>query len=181
MEQKIISQIIEMPEGVQLVKEGFKLTMTGPKGTLVRRITDKSLIVKIEGSNIDLSYKKNSKREKKNLNTLVAHLNNMIKGVTEGYNYKLKICSGHFPMNVSLKDKTIEVKNFIGESVPRRLLIKDGAEVKINGDIIEVDSIDKELAGQTAASIEKLTKRQGFDKRIFQDGIYIMEKDGRVL
>jgi len=54
----------------------------------------------------------------------------MIRGVTEGYTYKLKICSGHFPMNVSLKGDVLEIKNFIGESVPRKLKIKEGSEEK---------------------------------------------------
>lgn len=181
MEQTNLDTIIELPEGVQIVKEGFKLTIKGPKGELDRRINDKSLKVNIEGNQITLGFKKASKTEKKNLNTLTAHLNNMIKGVTEGFTYKLKICSGHFPMTVTLKGDVFEVKNFIGESVPRRLTIKPGAEVKIQGEIIEVTSTSKELAGQTAASIEKLTKRPGFDKRIFQDGIYITHKDGKVL
>lgn len=172
---------IELPQGVQAKVEGFKLTLTGPKGEVIRRITDKSLTLSVEGQNLNLAFKKASKSEKKNLNTTHAHIKNMIKGVTEGFNYKLKICSGHFPMTVATKADYIEVKNFIGESVPRRLTIKSGVDVKVNGDFIEVQSIDKELAGQTAASIEKMTKRPGFDKRIFQDGIYIIEKDGRVL
>ena len=84
-------------------------------------------------------------------------------------------------MNVSLKGDVLEIKNFIGEKVPRTLKIRPGASVKINGDEIVVEAINKEIAGQTAGSIEKLTKRPGFDKRIFQDGIYIVEKDGKRL
>jgi large subunit ribosomal protein L6 len=105
----------------------------------------------------------------------------MIKGVQEGFTYKLKICSGHFPMSVALKGNTFEIKNFIGEKVPRTLKIKQGADVKIEGDQITVHATDKELAGTTAGAIEKLTRRPGFDKRIFQDGIYITEKDGKKL
>ena len=132
--------------------------------------------IKIESSQITISYEKTGKKQKTQLFTTRAHIKNMIKGVQEGYTYKLKICSGHFPMNVSLKGNKIEIKNFIGEKVPRTLILKDGAKVEIKGDIIDVSGINKEIVGQTAASIEKLTKRPGFDKRIFQDGIYIIEK-----
>jgi large subunit ribosomal protein L6 len=181
METKKLEVITKIPSGVEVIQEGFKLTLKGPKGEVAKRISDKSLKVAVSGDELTLSFDKNSKKQKKNLHTTSAHVTNMIKGVTEGFNYKLKICSGHFPMTVAVKGDIVEVKNFIGESVPRRLTIKPGAEVKINGEIIDVTSIDKELAGQTAASIEKMTKRPGFDKRIFQDGIYIIEKDGRVL
>ena len=107
------------------------------------------------------------------------HVSNMGKGVTAGHTYKLKICSGHFPMNVSLKGDKFEVKNFIGEAVPRVLQIKEGVDVKVNGDEIVVEGPDKGRVGNQAAAIELLMRRPGFDSRIFQDGIYIVEKDGR--
>ena len=51
----------------------------------------------------------------------------------------------------------------------------------MDGENITVESADKELAGQTAADIETLTKRPGFDKRIFQDGIWMVSKGGKEL
>jgi len=51
--------------------------------------------------------------------------------------------------------------------------------VTVDGHFIIVESVNKENAGQTAASIEKLTRRAAFDKRVFQDGIFIIEKDGK--
>ena len=84
-------------------------------------------------------------------------------------------------MNVSVKGLKLVVKNFIGEAVPRTLLFKEGATVKVEGDIIIVTGINKEIVAQAAASVEQLTRRVGFDRRIFQDGIYIVEKDGKSL
>ena len=52
-------------------------------------------------------------------------------------------------------------------------------EVEPRRIIIEVEGTDKELTSQQAASIEQLTRRPGYDKRVFQDGIYIIEKDGK--
>ncbi len=103
----------------------------------------------------------------------------MLRGVTEGHTYKLKVCSGHFPMSVSVKEGVLEVKNFIGEKVPRRLMIKDGVTVTAEGDVIVVTGHDKERVGNQAAAIEQLMRRPGFDRRIFQDGIYLTEKDGK--
>ncbi|MBS3165081.1 hypothetical protein J4439_06645 [Candidatus Woesearchaeota archaeon] len=59
------------------------------------------------------------------------------------------------------------------------LKLRQGVQVKVEGSDIRVESVSRELAGQTAASIEQLTRRPGFDNRIFQDGIYIVEKSGK--
>jgi len=170
---------LDIPEGCEFKRDHGTVTVKGPKGELKRTIENRNIIIEQDGNILTLKFDKTSKREKKHLFTTKAHIKNMLKGVSEGYTYKLKICSGHFPMTVTLKNNVIEIKNFIGEVVPRKLIIKDEAKVKIEGDIITVEGIDKEKTGQAAASIEKLTKRPGFDKRIFQDGIYITEKDGK--
>lgn len=178
MTEKKLQTTINL-EGCTFTRDERVIIVKGTKGELKRMLSDKNIIIKQEGETLRLSFEKTGKKQKAQLFTTSAHIKNMIKGTTEGYNYKLKICSGHFPMNVSLKGDTLEIKNFIGEKVPRTLKIKPGATVKINGELIDVDGIDKEIVGQTAGSIEKLTKRPGFDKRIFQDGIYIIEKAGK--
>ena len=103
----------------------------------------------------------------------------LMQGVSENYVYRLKICSGHFPMTVNAKDGVFTVKNFIGERIPRTYKLMDNVDVKVEGDIVLVSSPNKEIAGQTAASIEQLCRRPGFDSRIFQDGIYMIEKAGK--
>jgi large subunit ribosomal protein L6 len=174
-----LQSTVELPANCEFKRENQKITIKGPKGEITRMLTDKMVkITKTDGELI-LTYDKVTKREKKNLFTTAAHLRNMIKGVQEGFTYTLKICSGHFPMSVALKGGIFEIKNFIGEKVPRTLKIKPGVDVKIEGDIVTVYAVDKELAGLTAGAIEKLTRRPGFDKRIFQDGIYITEKAGK--
>ena len=70
--------------------------------------------------------------------TFKAHIKNMIKGITEGHIYKLKVCSGHFPMNVSVNKDKLIVNNFLGEKTPRELNLKEGVAVKLEGDIILV-------------------------------------------
>jgi large subunit ribosomal protein L6 len=82
-------------------------------------------------------------------------------------------------MNISITGKQFTVKNFIGEKVPRVMELREGVEVKIEGSDIIISSPDKELAGQTAGAIELLCRRPGFDPRIFQQGIYIIEKAGK--
>ncbi|MFP4567975.1 MAG: 50S ribosomal protein L6 [Candidatus Woesearchaeota archaeon] len=181
MKQEKLSETIKVPEGCTFTSSKEAMTVKGSKGELSRPLPDKRLVVELSGSELNLTYNNATKREKRMLFTTRAHIRNMFKGVSDGFAYKLKICSGHFPMNVAVKGDVFEIKNFIGEKVPRTLKIKQGVTVKINGDEVVVESLNKELAGQMAGSIEKLTKRPNFDKRIFQDGIYIVEKDGKKL
>lgn len=177
-----VTQTVPFPQGISGAIEGDStLVIKGSKAEVKRVFEHPKIAIKVNDQGVEFSVDKFTKNEKKMFNTFIAHVKNMYKGANEGHTYKLRICSGHFPMNVSLKGSTLEVKNFIGEAVPRQITFKQGADVKVDGDIITVTGTNKELVAQTAASIEKLTRRNGFDRRVFQDGIYLIEKDGRVL
>ena len=125
--------------------------------------------------------KKATKTEKKMMNTIAAHIRNMIKGVQEKFEYKLKICFSHFPFTVKQEGNKIIVNNFLGEKINRTVEMPEGAEIDIAKDIITIKSINREIAGQAAANFEKITKVRNKDIRIFQDGIYILNKAGREL
>ncbi len=176
MKIPILTETVEIPEGVQVDLNGTTLKVKGVKGEVVRKFIVHNLQLVKEGNDIIISAKKATRREKMLVGTMKAHIKNMFVGAVEGHKYKLKICSGHFPMNVSLSGKVFSVKNFLGEKVPRTLNIKDGADVTVDGEIITVESVDIEIAGLVAAGIEQLTRITNRDIRIFQDGIYIIEK-----
>jgi large subunit ribosomal protein L6 len=181
MERYFVREI-EIPEGCTIEVNNRIIKVTGAKGTVERDIKNKLLKHDIQKDKIVLFGEKGTKPYKKIVLTFVAHINNMFKGVVKGHVYKLKVCSGHFPMTAAIKGDTFELKNFIGEAKPRKLKLNlDSVSVKVNGTDIVVEGIDKEKTAQTAASIESLTKRPGFDKRIFQDGIYIINKDGKAI
>jgi len=169
---------------------GFTVTLSdvnqsyhvkGPKGEISRDFKFPQIESKVDGDLLKIETRTGRKEQKMFIFTMIAHLKNMFKGVTEGFEYKLKICSGHFPMNVSLKGDEFVVKNYLGEKIPRVLKIKSGADVKISEPEIVVTGIDKEIVGQVAADIEQLTRITNRDIRIFQDGIYIIEKAGKKL
>ncbi len=157
---------------------GGIISFKGPKGEVHRKIDNPLMKVEIQDGKVLLSSKKSTKNEKKIIGTFTSHLKNCVKGATEGFVYKLKICSGHFPITVTVKGREFSVKNFLGESYPRTLTLKEGVDVKINGTEITVHGVDLDLVSQTAASFEKLCRITNRDLRVFQDGIYIVEKDG---
>ena len=169
-----LTEIIEIPENVEISIDSL-VSVKGPKGEMKKSLP---VEVKKDGNKIILEAKKATKKEKKLIKTTKAHLNNMIKGVLEGYEYNLQICSVHFPITASIEKDTVIIKNFLGETRERRAKILPNVKAKIEGDIIKVTSVDKEAAGQTAANIEIATKIKNRDRTRFQDGIWITKKGG---
>ncbi|MAG38741.1 50S ribosomal protein L6 [Candidatus Woesearchaeota archaeon] len=168
-----------IPENCNVSLENELVVVSGSKGEVKKRLFNPLVKMFVDKEKIILESKKDNKQAKKLIKTFRAHIKNLFKGANEGHVYKLKICSGHFPMTVVVKENIFEIKNFLGEKVPRTVGILKDTSVKIEGIEIIVESINKEQAGQMAALLEQLTKRPGFDKRIFQDGIYLIEKDGK--
>ena len=116
-------------------------------------------------------------KEKALAGTWNAHLKNMVKGVTDGFTYTLKVLYSHFPMTAEVKGREFVVNNYFGEKVPRRADILEGVEVKVqNKTEIIVSGNNKEKVGQTAANIERCTTIKNRDRRVFQDGIYLIGK-----
>ncbi|MDO8660620.1 MAG: 50S ribosomal protein L6 [Candidatus Woesearchaeota archaeon] len=171
-----IHEVIDIPQGITASIEGNLVTIKGKKDEVNKKLGDPIVIVKIEQNTFIIDCAKATRTEKAKAYAIIAHLNNMFKGVQEPYKYKLKICSGHFPMNCAVTNNQVTIKNFLGEKVPRIIKIKKGVSVKIDGVHIFVESANKELAGQTSADIEQATRIKGRDLRVFQDGIYIIEK-----
>ena len=177
--KKEIFQEIEIPEEVEAEINGSILTVKGKEGEIKRTFNTNKIILEKKDNKISVGNKKATKSEKKMINTIISHVKNMIKGVQEKFEYKLKVCSSHFPISVEIRENEVIIKNFLGEKIPRKSKILEKVEIKIDNDIISVSSFDKELAGQTAANLEKATRIKTRDRRIFQDGIFIISKAGK--
>ncbi len=174
---KELRREIEIPEGMEVeIKNNEIHAKKG--GEEIRKRFPKVMVEK-EGNKIVIKTRKATRREKKQINTIFSHVENILKGLEEKFIYKLQICAVHFPMTVRIEGEEVRIKNFLGETKERKARILKDVEVKIEGEIITVESHDKEAAGQTAANIEKATEIKNKDTRIFQDGIFMVEKAGR--
>lgn len=177
--RKEFIQTIEIPEGVEANLDGTKLTVKGPEGENSREFKVGKIKFEIKDGKIILSDKEATKNQKKIINTFASHIRNMIKGVQEKFVYELKIASSHFPMTVKVEGNKATIKNFLGEKIERKCKIPEGAEVDVKKDSITVKSVSKEIAGQAAANFEKATRISNRDRRVFQDGIYMINKAGK--
>jgi large subunit ribosomal protein L6 len=176
--KKQLFQTIEIPEGIEVEILGSKVIIKNSEGVNEREFSLANLSLEKEGNEIIIGNKKSSKKEKRRMNTIAAHIRNMIKGIKEKFEYKLKICFSHFPITVEIKGSEALIKNFLGEKTPRKVKIPKETEVKVEKDIITVTSSDIETAGQTAANFENATRIPNRDRRVFQDGIFITSKCG---
>ena len=106
----------------------------------------------------------------------------MNKGVSEGFTYKMKAVYSHFPMTlkVDYANNKFVVNNYFGEKVPRLAKLPwSEEEVKVevkNKTEVIIFGKDKEKVGQTTANIERCCTVKKRDRRIFQDGIYLVGK-----
>lgn len=178
---KKISKTIKIPENTKIELDLPTVIVTGPLGSVKRLFKFKNILIKKNDDllTIENEKAKATKKDKKMINTLASHVEQMIKGVNNIFEYKLQVCSIHFPMTVKVdKEKNLLIiKNFIGENKERTTKILPDVNVEIKGDIITVKSINKESAGQQAASIESATRIRAKDRRVFQDGIWIIKKE----
>jgi large subunit ribosomal protein L6 len=170
---------IEIPQGVEVNLDIDTLTVKTDKNENKKKLFYPNVRIEIKDGKIILEPKKFSKREKKIINTFRSHITNMIQGVQEIFEYRVEICSSHFPMTVNVENGEVVTKNFLGEKVPRRAKIVEGVDAKIEGNIIVLKSSDKEKVGQTAANCEKSTRITNRDRRRFQDGLWITHKAGK--
>ena len=167
-------QTISIPDGIEAKMDGKIFIVYGPKGT-IEKIIGAGVYIELKEGKILLNAALKSRKGKRMLNTTKAHINNMISGVTSGYQYKLKICFGHFPMKVTVENNQVNIGNFLGEKIPRKAKILDKVKVEVQNDIITVEGADKESVGQTAANIERSTRITNRDRRVFQDGCFILK------
>ncbi len=177
-----ISLSIPIPEAVAVTLHEKTVKVEGPKGTTERKLWYPGVRIRIdqkdEGDEVIIESESARKEIRAIAGTYTSHIKNMITGVLEGFYYKLAIVHAHFPMQVALtKDgNALAISNFLGERKPRIAKVFEGVKVEIKGKEIVVSGINKEAVGQTAADIEQTTRIKGYDPRVFQDGIYLVEK-----
>lgn len=123
------------------------VTVKGPRGALSRSFKHLNVDMQIEGQKskkIIVSVYFASRKQIACIRTVISHIRNMITGVTKvqlllsnnlqkkGYEYKMRLVYAHFPINVTTTNegKEIEIRNYLGEKVIRRVRMLDGVKVE---------------------------------------------------
>ena len=177
MSVSIVERIVPIPEGVSMNLIGHKISISGEKGKVERDFGHAHVDLERQENALRIYAVNPKKKQSALVGTLAAHVNNMIKGVTQGFTYKLKVVFVHFPMTIKVQGKKIVIQNFIGERSAREASIMGAAKVSIKGEDITVEGIDIEEVAQTAANIQQACKIRNKDLRKFMDGIYVYDKE----
>jgi large subunit ribosomal protein L6 len=171
---------IDIPKGVTITVDHENnenhTVVKGPKGQLERRFRYRGVTVDVKDGQVTVHKELPRKEHMAICGTYAAHIKNMIKGVSNGWEYHLKTVFNHFPIKSTVKGDQFVVENFLGERHPRTANILPGVKVSVKGPDVVVEGIDRQAVSQTAANIERATRVRGRDIRIFQDGIYITHR-----
>ena len=168
---------LEIPEGISVTLEDRTIVVQGKLGTVKKDFTKLPAFLTIENSTIKIQPYGTRRKDFAISKTATSIIRNMIKGVQNGYKYKMKVVFAHFPITVKVKDGKVYVENFFGERKARISKIVGGStKVAIEGDDIVISGPHLEDVSQTAANIELSTRIKNKDQRVFLDGIYVYSR-----
>jgi large subunit ribosomal protein L6 len=168
---------VPVPSGVDVTVDGPLVTVTGPRGTLSHRLAEPITISRDDGDAL-LVQRPDDERRSLALHGLSRTLvNNMVVGVTQGYEKKLEIHGVGY--RVALKGSELEFS--LGFSHPVKVAPPEGITFVVETPTrFSVQGIDKQKVGEVAANIRKLRKPDPYKgKGVRYSGEVIRRKVGK--
>jgi len=169
---------LEIPDGISVSLEDRIISVKGKLGTIKKDFTKLPAFLSIENNIVKIEPYGTRRKDFAISKTAQSIINNMIKGVQNGYKYRMKIVFAHFPITVKIKDGKVHVENFFGERKARiSNIVGDSTKVAIEGDDVVITGPHLEHVSQTAANIELSTRVKNKDQRVFLDGVYVYSRE----
>jgi large subunit ribosomal protein L6 len=169
---------IVVPSGVEVSIDGSEVTVKGPKGTLSHSVVSPITVSKADDGTIAVD-RPDDERDSRSRHGLTRTLvNNMVVGVTEGYEKKLEIQGVGYRV---LSKGPTQLEFQLGYSHPITFNAPDGITFTVeNPTHLGVVGIDKQLVGEVAANIRKLRKPEPYKgKGVRYSGEYVRRKVGK--
>ena len=156
---RIGRQPVRIPAGVTVtVAERNKVTVTGPKGTLERELPIE-MEIKVEGEEVVVTRPNDLKRMKSLHGLTRTLINNMVIGVTQGYQKVLEING----VGYRVQKQGNKLVFALGYSHPVEVEDPAGITTEVEGqNKITIKGIDKEKVGQFAAEIRELRRPEPY-------------------
>ena len=171
---RIGNRIITIPAGVTVEEADGVVTVKWPKGELKQNLL-KDITMTIEGTEIKLERKnENAKAMHGTMNALI---NNMIIGVTKGYQKELEILGVGYRFNVQGRKLVISAgySHLVNMDIPEGITVESTSNTEIT-----VKGIDKVLVGEFAANIRKVRQPEPYKgKGIRYKDEHVRRKEGK--
>jgi large subunit ribosomal protein L6 len=169
---------VPVPSGVDVAIDGPLVTVKGPKGTLSHTVAAPIVVEKGDDGVLDVK-RPDDERTSRSLHGLTRTLvNNMVVGVTEGYEKKLEIVGVGYRV---LSKGPTQLEFQLGYSHPIIFDAPDGITFAVESQTkLGVQGIDKQLVGEVAANIRKLRKPEPYKgKGVRYAGEHVRRKVGK--
>jgi len=168
---------VTLPEGFEVEVKNSTVMLRYNGKEEKKSFRTKNIEIVVEDNTIVVKGVNEKRKTNAIVNTIAKHIMNLIEGLSRGYEYRMRIIHSHFPMNVQVSGREVVITNFTGEKKPRKArIIGENTTVQVKGKDVIIRGTNKEHVGQTAANIELATRVKRKDLRIFQDGIYLVER-----
>lgn len=178
---RIGKKVINLPANVTLtVSPANEVTVKGPKGELKQQL-DRDLKVEIEGTEVTITRPTDQIRHRALHGLSRSLVNNMVVGVTDGYELKLELVGVGYRAAVTgqLLDMSLGYSHNIIIEMPKEVTATAVME-KGKPPLVTLSSIDKQLVGQVAAKIRSMRKPEPYKgKGVRFQGEVIRRKAGK--
>jgi len=148
---RIGRKVLPLPKGVSISQKAGAISVKGPKGELSKPLPD-GISVKTEADKLQVLRADDSRQNRSKHGLMRAHLANMVKGVTDGWNRELEINGVGYRAEVA--GDTINMA--LGYSHPIAFKLPKGVTAKVDKNRVTLSSADRDLVGQTAAKVREL-------------------------
>ena len=173
---RIGNRKLVIPEGVTITEENNVVTVKGPKGELTTKLAN-NISIKVEENTLEVLRSNDNANTKSMHGTINALINNMMTGVTKGYEKGLEIIGVGY--RFTLKGNVLVIS--AGYSHPVEMEIPEGITVEVPSNTeVTVKGIDKVLVGEFAANIRKVRQPEPYKgKGIRYKDEHVRRKEGK--
>ncbi len=167
---------VTIPEGVTVTLDNNLCTVKGPKGELSRELHH-AIIVNVENNEVTFERPSDHKEHRALHGTMRAIVNNMVEGVTKGFERALELNGVGYRATKSGNKLVLNV----GYSHPVEITPEDGLEIEVPSNTkVIVKGINKERVGALASNIRAVRKPEPYKgKGIRYEGEYVRRKEGK--
>ncbi|KYG33923.1 50S ribosomal protein L6 [Alkalihalobacillus trypoxylicola] len=167
---------VEVPSGVTITLNGTTFSVKGPKGELTRELHP-DMKVNVEESQVTVERPSEKKEHKALHGTTRSLINNMVEGVTKGFERGLELVGVGYRATKSGQKLVLNV----GYSHPVEIVPEAGIEIEVPSNTkVIVKGIDKERVGALASNIRSVRLPEPYKgKGIRYEGEYIRRKEGK--